>query len=134
MTPPPPSLLGNQWLSFLAPVAPGTCTLPVSVISPPVYDAFARELGIYPTAKKAFVLDGIRYGFRVGFDAALVQLQTKSSNLRSCFDHPDVVDAYLAQEVQAGRVAGPFRVLLFHSCMSVRLASFPNLTNQANGG
>ena len=105
---PPPSLLGNQWLSFLAPQAPGTFTLPVSAISLLVYDAFACELGIYPTAKKAFVLHGIHYGFRVGFDAALVQLQTKSSNLCSCFDHPDVVDVYLAQEVQAGHVAGPF--------------------------
>ena len=54
------------------------------------------------------VLDGIRYGFRTGFDAELVQLQSKSSNLRSCLDHPEVIDAYIAKEVQAGRVVGPF--------------------------
>ena len=51
---------------------PGTCALPVSITSPLVHDAFARELGLYPAAKKQFVLDGIRYGFRIGFDADLV--------------------------------------------------------------
>ena len=62
---------------------------------------------MYPTAKKEFVLDGIRYGFRVGFDADLVQLHTKSSNLRSCLDHPEAVDAYLAQEVRLVALLAP---------------------------
>lgn len=71
------SLLGHPCLFLSAPEGDGTFALPVSIISPLVYAAFARELGLYPDAKKQAVLHGIRYGFRIGFDADLVQLQTK---------------------------------------------------------
>ncbi|CAB4003429.1 Hypothetical predicted protein [Paramuricea clavata] len=81
---------------------------PVAAVTPLVLEEFTRELATYPLSKRRYVLDGIRLGFRVGWEPDRVSLRSRTSNMRSASDHPDVVDAYLSSELAARRVAGPF--------------------------
>ncbi|CAB3988942.1 Hypothetical predicted protein [Paramuricea clavata] len=81
---------------------------PVAAVTPLVLEEFTRELAAYPLSKRRYVLDGIRLGFRVGWEPDRVSLRSRTSNMRSASDHPDVVDAYLSSELAARRVAGPF--------------------------
>ena len=57
--------------------------------------------------QKALVCLGIRLGFRVGWEPDRVSLRSRTSNMRSASDHPDVVDPYLSSELAARRLAGP---------------------------
>ena len=52
----------------------------------------------------AYVLDGIRWGFKLGFNYK-PQLRSARRNKKSADDHPAVIDEYLALEVALGRVA-----------------------------
>ena len=54
---------------------------------------------------KEYLLKGISEGFRVGFDYHLFsQLRPSSTNLLSATQNPEVVDSYLAKELQLGRI------------------------------
>jgi len=53
------------------------------------------------------VLQGLLQGFRLGFNPGF-SLQSAKKNNASAYQHPQIVDAYLANEVALGRVAGPF--------------------------
>ena len=55
-----------------------------------------------------YILDGLQYGFRVGF-AAGTPLRSASGNLPSARLHPGVIDDYISGEVREGRMLGPFR-------------------------
>ena len=81
---------------------------PISAISPLLLSEFTKELANYDVDKRAYVLSGLREGFRVGFEPVRVQLRARASNMRSASLHPEIIDAYLAAEVAGGRVAGPF--------------------------
>jgi len=51
------------------------------------------------------IFKGLRSGFRIGFERNTITLQRARSNLVSAETHPEVVVAYLDQELKAGRVA-----------------------------
>ena len=53
-------------------------------------------------------MDGLRNGFKLGFQPAL-SLKSAKKNKPSAYQQPLVIDEYLAHEVSRGRVAGPFR-------------------------
>ena len=55
----------------------------------------------------SYVIEGIRHGFKLGFTQVGV-LRSSVRNKLSAIQHPDVIDAYLANEVLLKRVAGPF--------------------------
>ena len=55
----------------------------------------------------AFVLEGLRFGFKLGFSPSQ-SLKPAKRNKPSAYEHPSVIDEYLATEVSLGRVAGPF--------------------------
>ena len=50
----------------------------------------------------SYILRGIREGFRLGFDRRS-RCRPATRNLRSAYDHPEIVDAYLGNEVSLGR-------------------------------
>ena len=57
---------------------------PVSKVSPLQLDQFQAELRNHPDKSAvAYVISGIWDGFRIGFDPALVSLNSASSNMRS---------------------------------------------------
>lgn len=79
----------------------------VQEVSPLQATYFAAELVNHPDqAQVAYVVSGIRHGFKLGFDDKA--LRSSGRNLKSAQDHPEVVDKYLANEIELGRVAGPF--------------------------
>ena len=55
-----------------------------------------------------YILHGLEFGFRVGFDYH-IQLSAARRNMTSALEHVDVVDKYLGEEREAGRILGPFR-------------------------
>ena len=84
-------------------------TLPaVREVSPLHFELFEAELTLYPDRAKAnFVLQGIKEGFRLGCNKPLA-LKSARRNKLSAYQHSGVIDAYLADEVRLGHVAGPF--------------------------
>ena len=98
-------------VSFSAPLPP------ISAVTPLVAEQFAWELRFHPQRPQVdFVLDGIRHGFKLGFSPSQ-KLKSAKKNKPSVDQHASVIDAYLANEVSLGRVAGPFN----------SLPPFPNL-------
>ena len=68
---------------------------------------FCAYLETHPD--KVFVerlLQGITYGFDIGYKSP--NTSHISPNLASAHAHPDIIDAYLCKECEAGRMAGPF--------------------------
>ena len=55
-----------------------------------------------------YVCEGIRWGFRIGFDYGLCQCTRALRNMKSVSEHKEVVEEYIRGEVEAGRVMGPF--------------------------
>ncbi|EDO45365.1 predicted protein [Nematostella vectensis] len=66
--------------------------------------AAAVQLGLFAS----YVVDGLRHGFRFGFDDAPVLLRPAKENNKSAKDYPVVIENYLVNEVDLGRVEGPF--------------------------
>ena len=78
------------------------------MVSPLNLHQFACELQSHPDRSKVdYVLSGITHGFDIGF---LPQFPITSArkNKASATAHPEIVDAYLQNEVSLGWVAGPF--------------------------
>ena len=64
----------------------------------------------YEETKKLYLLKGFCEGFDVGYKKDSNQkISHSNKNLKSSYEHPDVVDAKLAQELDNKRIAGPFR-------------------------
>ena len=90
---------------------------PVSTVSPLLVEQFSCDLRNHPNPPLvAFILDGLRDGFKLGFNHSQ-KLKSAKHNKPSAYEHPTVIDEYLANEVSLGRVAGPFNSPLFPSCM-----------------
>ena len=56
----------------------------------------------------AYLCDGIRGGFRIGFGYRTKVCRSVTGNMRSVEEHRDVVQVYVDGERQAGWVLGPF--------------------------
>jgi hypothetical protein len=82
---------------------------PVAEVSPIQVDKLQLELRNHPNqGKVAYVLNGLKEGFHLGFELSTTSLKSASRNLQSASLHPSVIDKYLQTEVGNGRVAGPF--------------------------
>ena len=66
--------------------------------------------GHWNNALVQYILSGIQEGFRVGFDYSKASCKPTKCNLLSAETNPDVVSAYLQEEVTMGRVLGPLQV------------------------
>ena len=103
---------------------------------PLVAEQFAWELRFHPQQPQVdFILDGIHHGFKLRFSPSQ-KLKSAKKNKLSAIQHASVIDAYLANEVSLGRVAGPFNSP--HPPPSptsklVVLVSFRKRANQASG-
>jgi len=80
-----------------------SCTLPTPVIA----DRLEECLIGYEAADRQYLVQGFRWGFKTGFVGSTPQHASK--NLSSALEHPDIVHGKLTKELQAGRIAGPFR-------------------------
>ena len=67
------------------------------------------------------MVNGIREGFRIGFDYSTHSCKRARKNMSSALNHPEVVNKYIAEECAAGRLLGPFNPA---SLPSVHISSF----------
>ena len=81
---------------------------PVSAFSPLLVEQFSCDLRNHPNHQLvAFILDGLRNGFKLGFNHSQ-KLKLAKHTKPSAYEHPTVTDEYLANEVSFSTVAGPF--------------------------
>ena len=70
-----------------------------------------HELRLHPNqALVDYVISGLSFGFRLGFNPESVSLKSASQNMPTAFLQPSVIDQYLLTELEKGRVAGPFSI------------------------
>ena len=55
-----------------------------------------------------YLTQGIREGFRIGYNYGAHQCKKAKDNMRSAMEHPQVVHNYIARECAEGRILGPF--------------------------
>jgi len=78
------------------------------IISPLQTHRWAELLCTHPDQSFAdYILRGLEQGFNVGFKRG-GRLQSCKKNMLSALEHPEVVQKYLQEECQMGRVLGPF--------------------------
>ena len=71
----------------------------VEIITPLISEVWEHELANHPDQSfAAYVVNGIKQGFRVGYDRANTYASC-ISNMVSALQHPDVVADYLQQEL-----------------------------------
>jgi len=109
--------------------------VPIADITPLRVAEFQRELQNHPDREAVgYVLQRLSSGFRVGFRAGS-PLKSSLRNKLSASEHPQVISNYLLNEVQLGRVAGPYLAPPFQT-WQVRLItdlSSPNGTSVNDG-
>lgn len=107
--------LFDVWFSFVGSFSPTVVELlssfpgilpPVYVVTPIHVNQFALELENHPRQPQlSFILEGLSTEFWVGYNY-LRNLKSASRNKPFAYAHPDIVDAYLANEVSLGTVVG----------------------------
>ena len=95
-------------------------------VTPVKVNCLQHYLSGYPFAKRQYLLNGFTYGFSI--QCSLSQSCLQSSNLKSALENPAAVNAKLAKELAAGRIAGPFGVPPFPDFMISPLGLVPKKT------
>ena len=80
------------------------------VTTPFLWPAWELVLQGYPDKQfRDYIVRGIRYGFRIGFDhSRATNFTSKRRNMASAYEHTEVIESYLTNEVQLGHIFGPF--------------------------
>ena len=69
--------------------------------------AWEAELRAHPDREYVqFLLEGIQQGFHIGFDYSHHSCSSASSNMNSASIHPEPIDKYIREEVEAGHIIG----------------------------
>ncbi len=85
------------------------CPTPVNV------SVLSRYLATHPDRQFThFILQGLLYGFRMGFGMPPSGLRSTSRNHPSSLANEQVVSSYIAEEVTLGRMVGPITPRLHH--------------------
>ena len=80
------------------------------VVSPLKWEVWLKALSGHPDRNfVAFIVDGLRYGFRIGFGYTSCSCRSAQRNMLSAYQHPEVIEEYLEEECRQGRVLGPFK-------------------------
>lgn len=95
-------------------------------VTPVKVDRLQHYLSGYPFAKRQYLLNGFTNGFSI--QCSLSPYHLKSPNLKSALDNPAAVNAKLAKELAAGRIAGPFGIPPFPDFMISPLGLVPKKT------
>ena len=80
----------------------------LKVTTPLIVQYWSLALQQHPDREfVSYILEGLAYGFHVGLDPGDRSYSCKD-NMQSAYDNPKPVDDYLAVELAAGRIVGPF--------------------------
>ena len=88
--------------------------------------AWEAELHAHPDREYVqFHLEGIQQDFHIGFDYAHHSCSSVSSNMKSASIHPEPIDKYIREEVEAGRIIGPLPDEFKHQVQISRFGVIP---------
>ena len=74
----------------------------------PATAAWQQALAAQPDKAFArYILSGMRHGFLIGADRTCLSLRPGPGNFPSVLQHPDLVKAHIAAEIEEGRLMGP---------------------------
>ena len=73
-----------------------------------------------------WVLDGLQVGFPLGINPG--ETRSAKRNCRSAYDQPQIIDNYLAEELKAGSMVGPFPVSPIENIHVNRFGVIPKST------
>ena len=79
--------------------------------TPVKWDKLDKWLEGYPQDKLDFLISGYKVGFKLGFDGS--HSEQDSPNLKSAFEHEGFVSKKIAEELDKGRLGGPFETKPF---------------------
>lgn len=107
-----------------------TCqtSLPTNLLSnfPINVDNLEMQLTSHSNRSKVnYLITGLREGFRIGFHGDKIKLKSATVNCPSANEHPEVIDKYLFDEIQAGRVFGPIKQSPFPYLHTSRFGLIP---------
>ena len=98
----------RHW-SQAAQIPPEACTL----VTPLTPRRWEQVLAKHPDRRFArYIVNGLRDGFRIGFQHDKAHCRPATTNMQSAFMYPELVVAYLESEQLANRIVGPFNSLL----------------------
>lgn len=81
------------------------------VVTPLHAGVWERGLASHPDRQfAAYIVRGIREGFRIGFDWRRGSCRRTNGRMRSVEEHEDVVERYIQGEREAGRLLGPLKL------------------------
>ena len=105
--------LTEQLQAMAACISPLQLTIPNSlaaITTPLCWRAWEQALQAHSDREFVdIIVDGIKNGFRVGFDCShFSATKSCSRSMQSAYDHPTVVSEYLRDECTQGRILGPF--------------------------
>ena len=104
---------------------PAASTVPPSarrIHTPLILKCWQYHLVSHPNEDLVdFFLHGISQGFRIGFKGSTSSLHSARKNLQGAILHPEVVDAYIKDELALNRVFGPYSR---HQCPFVQISRF----------
>ena len=98
------------------------CNLPTPVI----VERLEFFLSGYNHSIAVFLSSGFREGFPLHYEGD--PGSSDANNLISATENPEVVDAKISKELQAGRLAGPFRIRPFYPFRISPLGVVPKKT------
>ena len=103
-----PEFHGSILETSLGPEVSATLNLlPVpSSVSLFKFDAWSHRLANCPLPDKEWFLDGLKNGFDI--ECFPRSLCPAKRNMPSSYDHPEIIDNYLKEEIEYGCIAGPF--------------------------
>ena len=75
------------------------------IATPLVASVWEAELRGHPDGEFAkLLMEGIRCGFRIGYDYSSQVGMSANSNMHSAREHPEPIDRYVQEELRAGRI------------------------------
>ena len=102
----------------------------IQTISPINLTNLKLQLTSHPDRRKVdYVLNGLGFGFHLGFQLHLCKLRSAASNRPSANERPSVIDEYLNKEVSLGRVFGPTRAPPLQNLRVSRFGVIPKKGN-----
>ena len=102
-------------------------TLPKpSTVSPYNVSAWAHLLKNCLSSDKLWFLHGLAYGFDIECNPKL--LSSAKRNCPSAYEHADVIDNYIKEEISFGSIAGPFKEAPFKNIHINRFGVIPKST------
>ena len=119
-------------LASSSPDLPLQCTV---IVTPFLSANWEAALQSHPDKLFAnYIINGIREGFRIGYDHSVAHHRSAKCNMQSALSNPGPVDKYIQQEVLAGRVVQLPEEWETSRLQISRFGVSPNLINLGGGG